>query len=348
MSDDSLARYAKQMLFREIGRDGQVALSHARVLLVGCGALGSVIAELLVRAGVGMLRIADRDFVDLTNLQRQVLFNEDDVRDHLPKVIAAVQKLSRINHHVQLETHVVDVQASNILELAHGVDLIMDGTDNFETRFLINDVSLELHIPWVHGGCLAANGQVMSIIPHQSACYRCLTPDLPDASAMPTCDTAGVIGPAVNVVASMQVTQALKILTQPRDQWPMSKLLVLDLWNFEFRQLDLSSLYARKSCPACHGGERAWLSGQKGSHTTILCGRNAIQISPSTASKRDLKLLAEKLTGLGEILLSPYLLKFTPRDEAYILTIFSDSRAIIQGTEDAAQAKTIYARYVGQ
>ena len=212
------SRYQKQILFRPIGAIGQEKIGQSRVLLCGCGALGSVLADQLVRAGVGFLRIVDRDFVDLTNLQRQVLYDESDVASHLPKVIAASKKLAAINQHVEIEPIVANIDSSNMISFANDVDLILDGTDNFETRYLINDVSLELGIPWINGGCLGSHGQTMTIFPHETACLRCLMEDPPPAGSMETCDTAGILGPTVNIVASLQAVEALKILSGNKDQ----------------------------------------------------------------------------------------------------------------------------------
>ncbi len=341
------SRYRKQTLFAGIGEEGQRRLSAGTALVVGCGALGSVIAESLVRAGVGTVRIVDRDFVEITNLQRQVLYDEQDIADGLPKAIAAAQKLRRINSSITLEPHVADVDHTNILTLASGVDVILDGTDNFEIRFLINDAALDTGIPWINGGCVGSHGQVMTIIPGETACLRCLIDDVPPPGTTDTCDTAGVIAPAVNVTASLQVVDALKLLAGRRDLID-PVLTVFDVWDGSFRRLNTADLPARSDCPACRQGERLWLSGQRGSQTTVLCGRNAVQVSPPERATLALDEFAKKLTGSGQITSNSYLLrlKLPPPDDVE-LTLFRDGRAIITGTEDLSVARGLYARYVG-
>lgn len=341
-----LARYHRQILFHQIGEEGQRKLAGSRVLLCGCGALGTVIAETLVRAGVGFLRIVDRDFVELTNLQRQVLFDEQDLADQLPKSIAATRKLSRINSGVTLEPQVADVSAANILEFARDVDLILDGTDNFETRFLINDAALELSKPWVYGGCIGSHGQVLPIFPGETACLRCVIEDVPAPGTTETCDTAGILGPTVNMIASLQAVQALKILAGKKDQVEAA-LHILDVWDGTLRKMSVKSLREQGVCPACHQGERVWLRGERASRTTVLCGRNAVQISPPEPRRLVLPDLAEKLRASGQVTVNPFLLRLTINQGEYEITVFSDSRAIIKGTDDPVAAKSIYARFVG-
>ncbi|WP_437226791.1 ThiF family adenylyltransferase [Planctomicrobium sp. SH661] len=339
-------RYRKQTLFSGIGESGQQRLRGSRVTLVGCGALGSVIAESLVRAGVGFLRIVDRDFVDLSNLQRQVLYDEQDVADRLPKSIAAAEKLRRINSEVTIEPHVGDVTHANILELIRDADVIMDGTDNFETRFLINDAAVETGTPWVHAGCVGSQGQVMSIIPGQTPCFRCLMPDIPGPGTSETCDTAGVLGSAVQIVASIQVVDALKILTG-QQHLIQPVLTIVDVWDHTWRQLNLESLLSQRNCPCCQGTERTWLAGASGTQTSVMCGRNSVQISPVAGSQLVLAQLKSRLEGSGTVRMNPFLLVFQPAGWEGELTIFSDGRCIVTGTEDVNQAKTLYARYVG-
>jgi len=347
-SDD---RYSRQVLFHGIGEEGQRLIRQSRVLLCGCGALGSAIADSLVRAGVGFLRLVDRDFVELSNLQRQVLFDEHDIADQLPKVIAASRKLAKINHEVALDPIVADIDHNNMLALAANVDLIIDGMDNFETRFLINDAALETRIPWIYGGCIGSHGQVMPVFPGETACLRCLIGDVPGPGMTETCDTAGVIGPAVNVVAALQVVAALKILAGRRDSIE-PVLSIVDVWDGTLRKMNVANLRETSNCPACVQGRREWLSGEKGSQTTILCGRNAVQISP--AEKRPLALteLAARLRTAGDISQNAFLLRLTlpPREfqeGEFQLTIFPDGRAIIKGTDDITVARSLYARYVG-
>ena len=318
----------------------------SRVLLVGCGALGTVLAETLTRAGVGSLRIVDRDFVEITNLQRQVLFDEDDVAAQMPKAVAAAEKLRRINHNVNVEPIVADVDCRNVRELARDVNLILDGTDNFETRFLVNDLSLETGVPWVYGGCIGSHGQVMAVLPGKSACLRCVIESPPEPGTTETCETAGILGPTVNVIASWQAMLAMKILAGRLDDVPRV-LTVIDLWDHTFRTLDVNDLYSKGNCPACHRGERLWLSGQSGSRSTVLCGRNAVQVVPDSAGNLSLDELVEKWRGNGTITRNPYLAKLVLSGGELELTVFRDGRAIVRGTAEIAAARALYARYVG-
>lgn len=344
------SRYLKQMLFSGVGREGQQRLAESRVLLIGCGALGCVLADSLVRAGVGLVRIVDRDFVELTNLQRQVLFDEQDVIDHLPKVIAAERRLRSVNSEVTVEPVVADVDWSNIGELADGMHLILDGTDNFEIRYLINDISLETRIPWIFTGCTGSVGQVMPVFPFDSACLRCLMPSPPPPGSAETCDTAGVLGPAVNVVASFQAALALRILTGHAEKIER-RLTIIDVWSSSFRQVDVSKLRESSQCPACQRGERLWLHGTQKSSSTILCGRNAVQVAPSQKVTLVLADLARRLQASGEVTANPFLVRLKVSESLGELpiemTIFPDGRAIIRGTEDPTLARTLYSRYIG-
>ncbi len=343
---DNLERYTRQMRFAPLGEEGQRRLLASRVLLVGCGALGTVLAETLTRAGVGALRIVDRDFVEITNLQRQVLFDEDDVAAQLPKAVAAADKLRRINRDVTVEPIVADVDCRNVRELARDVDLILDGTDNFETRFLVNDLSLETGIPWVYGGCIGSHGQVMAVLPGKTACLRCVIESPPEPGTSETCETAGILGPTVNVIASWQAILSLKILAGRIEDVPRV-LTVIDLWDHTFRTLDVSGLRENGDCPACHRGERLWLSGQCGSRSTVLCGRNAVQVVPSSPVNLSLDELAEKWSGHGTITRNPYLARLTLKGGEFELTVFRDGRAIVRGTSEIATARVLYARYIG-
>lgn len=341
-----LERYRKQMLFAGIGEAGQQKLSESRVLICGCGALGTVLADAMVRSGVGLVRIVDRDFVELSNLQRQILFDERDVEQRLPKAIAAVEKLRRVNSQIAIEGLVEDVDYTNILSLMDGVDLVLDGTDNFEVRFLINDAALETGIPWVYAGCVGSHGQSMPVFPGSSACLRCLLGDVPDAGSAETCDTAGVLGPAISVIASLQSVQALKILSG-QAELVRRQLTICDVWDGTFRSMDVSRLRDTSGCPACHQGERRWLSGQAVSSTSILCGRNAVQIAPSSRRTVDLGEMAERLETVGRVEVNRYLLRLRLEDPRLEITLFRDGRAIIQGTEEIPVARAAYARYIG-
>lgn len=339
-----LERYARQIRYAPLGEDGQRRLSDAQALICGCGALGSVIANTLARSGVGFLRIVDRDFLELNNLQRQVLFDERDVEAGLPKAIAAADKLRRINSQVTIEPVVADVDYTNVIELTDSVDVILDGTDNFETRMLLNDVSHKRRIPWIYGGCLGGEGQTMTIVPGETACLRCLMHDTPPPGTTPTCDTAGVLATIVNVIASLEAGEALKILSGNSGAINR-QLTILDVWENRFRQVNLDSLRSGSQCPACREGEFPWLAGDRAGHTAVLCGRNAVQLSPSDRAGVSLETMAEKLAGVGRVSQNRYLVRLAV--DGYVLTIFADGRAIISGTDDVAQARTVYAKYVG-
>jgi adenylyltransferase/sulfurtransferase len=342
--DPSLRRYARQIRFASIGEDGQRKLLASRALVCGCGALGSAIAGTLVRSGVGNVRIVDRDFLELNNLQRQVLFDEDDVAHGLPKAIAASQKLARINSEVSVEPIVADVTSANVELLTDGVDVILDGTDNFETRFLLNDVALKRGIPWVFGGCIGSEGQTMTVLPHVTPCLRCLMHEPPSADATPTCDTAGILAPIVSVVAAIQSQEAIKILSGRRDAIQPG-LIVIDLWNTRLRQVGLAGLGNRADCPACSGREYPWLAGERGSSSVVLCGRNAVQVSSRDRGDVSLAELEQRLMSVGRVTRNAFLLRASIDD--YVLTVFADGRAIIGGTDDPVVARSVYAKYIG-
>ena len=344
VSQDPLERYARQWRYPPLGREGQERLGQSRALICGCGALGSVIANTLARAGVGYLRIVDRDFLELNNLQRQVLFDEQDVADRLPKAIAAEKKIRQINANIEIDPQVVDINHRNILQLADSMDLLIDGTDNFETRMLLNDAAIRLSKPWIFGGCIGAEGQTMTIIPGQTACLRCILREPPQAGEMPTCDTAGVLGGIVNVVASIQSVEAIKILSgHPEAIQP--GLLIIDLWDNRIRQVGTEAIRAATDCPACYGGDAPWLEGQRGSQSAILCGRNAVQLRTLAETTLDLTHLAEKLESRGEVMVNKFLLRFSV--EGFEFTLFPDGRSIVGGTDDVAEARAAFARFIG-
>ena len=331
------------MRFAPLGEKGQRRLAQSKALLCGCGALGSTIANLLVRAGVGTLRIVDRDFVELSNLQRQSLFDEADAAAGTPKAVAAAEKLRLVNSTVAVEPIVADVEPANVERFCEGVDVILDGTDNFETRFLLNDAAVMLGIPWIYGGCVGAEGRSMTIVPGETACLRCLMPDCPQPGSVTTCESAGILGPAVGVIASFEAAEALKILSGNRAAISRG-LLVVDLWTNEFRQIDVRRLREQVDCPTCKHGRYAWLSNRAASRAAVLCGRNAVQLSRPDAAV-SLDELAERLAGIGPIVRNQFLLRLTV--ENCELTIFADGRAIVSGTDDASVARAIYAKYVG-
>jgi adenylyltransferase/sulfurtransferase len=338
------ARYARQSMFAPLGEEGQRQLERSSALVCGCGALGSVIANTLVRAGVGHVRLVDRDYLELNNLQRQVLYNEADVAEGLPKAIAAQRCLQRINSEVHIEAHVMDVDYRNIESLIEGVDVIVDGLDNFDTRFLLNDASIRFGIPWVYGGCIGGEGQTMTIVPGETACLRCLIPESPPPGTTPTCDTAGILGPVVNVIASYEACEAMKILSGRRAAVSRS-LQVFDLWDNRVRQLSLESLRSTQSCPACDLRDFPWLAGERGGQPAVLCGRNAVQLTFPTGAAMPLTQLAEKLQAVGQVTSNPFLLRLEV--DHYRITVFADGRAIVGGTNDVAEAKTVHARYIG-
>ena len=336
-------RYVRQTRYPPLGEEGQRRLAASRVLVCGCGALGSTLANLLVRAGAGSVRIVDRDFVETNNLPRQVLFDEEDVAAQMPKAVAAARRLRRINSQIEIEPVVADVDHENIEQLCEGVDCIVDGTDNFQTRFLVNDAAVKLGIPWVYGGCVGAEGQSMTILPGESACLRCLMQECPPPGSTPTCDVAGILGPVVGVIASIEAVEALKILSGNRDAISRT-LTVVELWDNHLRQVNLSGLRDQVDCPACKHGEYPWLEGRQGSQTAVLCGRNAVQLS-HLGTGVSLDELARQLEGVGQISRNAFLLKL--KVDRYELTVFPDGRAIIGGTDDVAEARTVYAKYVG-
>jgi molybdopterin/thiamine biosynthesis adenylyltransferase len=335
-------RYSRQILFKEIGAAGQQRLRTAQVLIVGCGALGSAQAESLARAGVGRLRIVDRDFVESSNLQRQTLFTESDAGQRLPKAVAAASHLREINSEVEIDPHVADVNHSNIEQLLTSCDLVLDGTDNFATRYLINDACVKHRLNWIYGAAVGSYGVTMTVRPHQTACLRCVFEEAPPPTSAPTCDTAGVISPIINIIAAVQVSEALKLLTGNGDALHGS-LLQFDVWRNEWRQVRLGPPYS--DCKTCGLGQYESLAQTTREMAAVLCGRDAIQISPGARTVVDFPALAERLRGAGEVNFNEYLLRFRTGD--YELTVFQDARSIIRGTDEIATARSLYARYIG-
>jgi molybdopterin/thiamine biosynthesis adenylyltransferase len=342
--DESLERYSRQIRFPGMREDGQRRLLQSRVTLCGCGALGTVLANSLVRAGVGHLRLIDRDFIETSNLQRQVLFDEQDVAENLPKAEAAARKLEAINSSVHIEPVVTDIDRTNILELVEDADLILDGTDNFEIRYLINDAAVKLGKPWVYGGCIGSHGQTMTILPGETPCLRCVFEAAPAPGEAGTCETAGVLGPIVNIIASYQATEAFKILAGRLDKVNRD-LLYFDVWDNVQKRIRIAPLLGKVDCPCCQRKKFEWLDGDMGSHTTSLCGRNAVQVAHRMASRLTLEDLARHLESLGTVSYNRFLLKF--QVESYDFTVFPDGRAIIKGTDDVDKARTLYAKYIG-
>jgi adenylyltransferase/sulfurtransferase len=344
MSDMTLERYSRQMRFAEMGEEGQRRLLDSHVTLCGCGALGTVIANSLVRSGVGHMRLIDRDFIELNNLQRQVLFDEHDVAEDLPKAEAAARKLSAINSSIHVEPVVADIDRANILDLVKDADVILDGTDNFEIRYLINDAAVKLGKPWVYGGCIGSHGQTMTIVPGQTPCLRCVFQAAPAPGESGTCETAGVLSPIVNVIASFQVAEALKILAG-RLEHINRDLVYIDIWDNVYRPFKITPLRDQVDCPCCRQRRFEWLEGEQGSHSYSLCGRNAVQISHRTASRLNFEELASQLHRLDGVTYNRFLLKF--HADGHEFTVFPDGRAIIKGTSDVDKARTLYAKYIG-
>ena len=365
------------MLLPGFGLAGQRRLLASTALILGCGALGTVAANMLARAGVGHLIIVDRDFIDITNLQRQVLFDEQDIADGLPKAEAARRKIAGINSQVKVTAVVDDINHRNILRLAAGADILIDGLDNFETRYLVNDFAVKYARPYVYGGAVGTTGMACTILPHsmdgQSAwetlpggsratpCFRCLFEQAPPGEA-PTCDTAGVLGPAVSIIANFQVAEALKVLTGNFSE-VSNRLLNIDLWTNTLMQLDLSSSWQESDCPCCKHRQFDYLEGKAGSTASALCGRDAVQLLPRNGpddnhghihGKADLQALAQRLEqslahGGKSVKVNEFMLRVQIRDQGrdYEVSLFADGRAIIKGTADLAEARTLYAKYIG-
>ncbi len=335
-------RYSRQILFPGIGKEGQKRLLGSRVLILGLGALGAAHAETLSRAGVGFLRLADRDFVEFSNLQRQTLYTEDDARERTPKAVAARNRIALINSEIEVDEVVADVNQSNIEDLISDVDLVLDGTDNFQIRYLLNDACVKHGKPWIYGAAVSGYGTTMTIIPGETPCLRCIFEEIPPAGSSPTCDTAGVIQPIISAVSSVQVTEALKYLTGQKEKLH-SSLLQIDIWNADWRKIGMSKQNA--DCRSCGKMEFDFLDADAEEFLTSLCGRNAVQVKPSNAGELDLKRLSETLSGFADIKLNEYLLRMSVDDLE--LTVFRDGRAIIKGTDDATIARSLYAKYVG-
>ncbi len=326
-------RYSPQILLSQIGEEGQNRLQKSKVTIIGCGALGTGIAEHLTRAGIGHILLVDRDFIELDNLQRQHLFGEADVGE--PKAITAQEKLKAINSEITITSMVTDVNQTNVEQFIKGRDLILDGTDNLNVRYIINDACIKLKIPWIYGACVSVNGMTMNILP-EGPCFRCLLPQMPAPGSVPSCDTVGIINTLPGVISSLQSTEALKFLT---GELLDSHLIIIDVWEKDFRTVAVSR---REDCPCCVNHMYEFMKSPE--EVTVLCGRDAVQVNPHKKSI-SLKDLAQRLTPLGTVRETPYILFFSV--DQYTLSIFSDGRAIIKGTNDAKKAKSLYAKYVG-
>ena len=334
-------RYSRQTLFHGIGAEGQRRLASGRVAIVGCGATGSALAGLLARAGVGTLRIIDRDYVEPSNLQRQSLFDEKDALESLPKAIAAARKIASFNSEIAVEAEVNDLTPANIEGLLEGMDLILDGTDNFETRYLLNDYAVKQSIPWIYSAAVGSYGVTMNILPGKTACLACIFPDSP-RGMVETCETSGILNSAVNVVASIAVTEVLKLLVAGPDAPQLRRtLLSFDLWTNQHGEI--SAAQPRPDCRACGTKDFIHLAGEGRAHIT-LCGRNSVQIHEHQRPI-DFAEMDRRLQPHGVVRHNDFVLKFW--HDPYEMTLFPDGRAIIKGTTDTAIARSLYARYVG-
>jgi molybdopterin/thiamine biosynthesis adenylyltransferase len=332
-------RYSRQVLFPGIGKEGQVRLAAARVAVVGCGATGSAIASLLARSGVGTLRIIDRDYVEASNLQRQALFEESDAADSLPKAIAAARRIAAFNSEIVVEPHVADLVPGNVESLLAGSQLILDGTDNFETRYLVNDYAVKRSAPWIYSAAVGSYGITLNVIPGKTACLACIFPESPRGS-FETCETAGILNSAVNLIASIAASEALKFLVGAPDKLRTS-LFSFDVWRNE--HAEVSATKPRPGCRACGQHDFIHLDGEARPHIT-LCGRNSVQIH-ERQRPIDFGEIQARLAPLGMVRHNDFVLKFW-RDP-YEMTLFPDGRAIIKGTTDTAVARSLYARYIG-
>lgn len=332
-------RYSRQVLFPEIGAEGQRRLQAARIAIVGCGATGSALASLLARSGVGTIRIIDRDYVEPSNLQRQALFDEADAAESMPKALAAARKIAAFNSQIVVEPQVADLTPANIEPLLEGVQLVLDGTDNFETRYLVNDYAVQRDVPWIYAAAVASYGVTLNVLPGKTACLACIFPE-PPAGSFETCETAGILNSAVNLVAAIEATEALKLLVGAEAALRRT-LLSFDVWRNE--RAEVAAASPRPGCRTCGGREFVHLAGETRPHIT-LCGRNSVQIHERHRPV-DFGEISARLQPHGAVRHNNFVLKFWR--EPYEMTLFPDGRAIIKGTNDTAVARSLYARYVG-
>jgi adenylyltransferase/sulfurtransferase len=330
-------RYSKQIILKNIKEEGQKRLANSRVAIIGCGALGSTIANNLARSGVGYIRIVDRDIVELGNLQRQNLFDENDIGT--PKAIAAAKKLKKINSGIKIEPIVEDVTHENIENIIKNMDVVLDGTDNMLTRFLINDACIKHRIPWIYGGAIETYGMSMNIIPYETPCFRCVFQKLPESGSLPTCDTVGVLNTIPVIIASIESTEALKILLGKDFN---RCFLIYDVWEHNFSAIKINK---RRNCECCAKNNFEFLNAEKKEIIISLCGSNAIQITPIKKGKISFEELGQKLQKLGDVSFTEIVLKFKiPR---YEFSVFRNGRTIIHGTTDKKIARSLYAKYIG-
>ena len=340
LGQGALKRYSRQTIFEKIGARGQERLLEARAVVIGTGALGTVIANNLCRAGVGSLRLVDRDYVELSNLQRQVLFDEEDAAAQLPKAQAACAHLAKVNSQVSLEPAVVHVDSSNVEGLIKDADVVLDGADNMELRFLVNEACHKLKIPWVYGGVLGAAGNCMTILPGAGPCFRCLVPEPPAAGSYPTCATAGVLNMASGIIASLESAEAVKILVG--SEQANRGIFVLDVWNNTAEHLSLS---ASPDCPVCARGEYEALGHHAETLAASLCGRNEYQIIPGKKASIDLAEFERRLSASGTVTRGKFMLSFSCEEASF--NLFPDGRAIVKNARDEKAARSVYSEYVG-
>ncbi len=335
-----MERYSKQVLFSEIGEEGQKRLNDAKVVIIGCGALGTVVANNLARSGVGYIRIVDRDYIELSNLQRQILFDEEDIENNLPKVIAAEYKLKKINSSITMDSIIKDVNSSNIVGICKDMDLILDATDNLNIRYLINDVSIKLNIPWIYGAVIGSTGMTHTIIPKETPCFRCIMPNIPPAGSIDSCDLVGVLNSIVNMIASMQSTEAIKLLIGKREAI-IKGLRYIDVWNNDFETIEISN---KDNCPACGNNEFEFLN-RDSKDAIFLCGKDSVQINPMNGEIYSNNII-DRLEARGiEVIKNKFFLKFEVEDITF--TLFYDGRAILKNISDTTQAKILYGKYIG-
>jgi len=336
-------RYSRQTNFAGLGRSDQELLAQSRALILGCGGLGSASASLLARAGVGYLRLVDRDFMELSNLQRQILYDEHDVKEGLPKVIAAQRKLREINANTAVDPVIADVNRTNIESLIEGVQLVIDGSDNFETRYLLNEACVKHNIPWIYGAAVESHGMSMNILPHKTACLHCVMEHVPRPSATPTSEAVGVLGPIVTLIASIQSVEAIKILTRKMEALNRA-IVVIDLWQNSYQTIDISAVRETVNCPVCSQNQFEFLTGRFGNLYTRVIGQNAVQIIPFETQKLDLPRLAIELASQGSVKVNEYVVRL--EIDGYELSVFQDGRTIVSGTADTGIARNYYTKYV--
>lgn len=343
----SSSRYDRQTRLPMIGQSGQQLIRESRVAVLGCGALGTVAADILARAGVGFLRLIDRDVVEWTNLQRQSLFLEADAEAGRAKAEVACERLRLANSAIELEPIVADASVDTIASMLADIDLVIDAADNFAIRFLLNDYSLQHRIPWVHGGCVGTSGQVMFFTGQGKPCFRCLVPQMPPAAAIATCDTAGVLGSATHAIASLQATEALKWLSG-HPEAIRRRVWSIDFWGNRNREVDFPPELC-ETCPACARGEYSFLEGladETAGEPQVLCGRQAVQLPAPPTTAVSLDVLARRWRDLGAVQSTKFFVRLTLPDQE-TLTVFRDGRTVVDGTDDVAKAKSLHARFVG-